>query len=252
MKPTLGNIAGLLGSVVTLAMVIPYLLSLQEHRYAYVVAYMVLLLLATTIGLFLHVRRYIRRLLIYLFTKSENMIVLERVTIYEFLARTRMRHEKRYHIQSNVNNLHEVSTRFGWSGTAELTPVPLNPDHKIVDMRMLDRMTHFTILLDRYYRKNEKLVTGFKIDDIDDSGMQSLMYLATGIFEKTRRVRLIVKLSDELKPRNIRIQIFRRYFDKSPSFVSDLTFDYEKRQISFEQEYPIYLSKYLLTWSLDE
>lgn len=251
MSKRLIDIISVVGSLVTIAMVIPVTMASEENKLLYTLLYILFIFIVFVSYIILIYKSVTVRFLKYFFTKNGNYNVLLRETIYEFKSRTEMYHEKKYIIRSNRNDLQEISTRFGWSKEQILTPTTINPKHQIVKTWKSDKMTHFTILLERHFKKGEVFTSGFKIDNILDKRKESLLYLSTGIFEKTKKVRLLVKFNVKLIPKNIEIKIFKNYFDLSPMFTNKLDYDFENKEVSFEHLYPIKLSKYLITWEFE-
>lgn len=251
MGKTLFNVLSIAGSIVTIVMVIPVIMASNEHKQLYLSVYLVSVFIFFAICISIYYKSAVLRYIRYLFSKSGNYLVLVRETRYEFLSRTEMYHEKKYKIQSKINDLQELNTRFGWSKEKDLTPIPIINSHSIAKTWKSDKMIYFTILFDRHYRKNEVLTTGFKLTNLEDPNKESQLYLSTGIFEKTKLVRLILKFEKTLIPKNIEIKIYKKYFDLSPIFHESLEYDFENREVVFEHDYPLKLSKYMITWEFE-
>lgn len=253
MKKSLLGIINIIAAVITILMVIPVILASNEHRLLYLIIYISLLLLIVFLLIYFRFKEdTFRYLKYYFFTKSGKYNVNLKETVYEFKSRTQMFHQKKINITSRTNDLISISSRYGWSKDEVIPIKTLNKNHQIVKTWKSDKMMNFTILFDRYYRKGETLTTGFKLENLNDKNKESDLYLSTGIFEKTKLVRLILLFEKNLLPINIELKVFKNYFDISPYIIKKLEYDYAKKKIVFEHSYPIKLSKYIITWEFDE
>lgn len=252
MKKSLLGIINIIAAVITILMVIPVILASNKHRLLYLIIYISLLLLIVFLLIYFRFKEDTFRYLKYFFTKSGKYNVNLKETVYEFKSRTQMFHQKKINITSKTNDLINISSRYGWSKDEVIPIKTLNKNHQIVKTWKSDKMMNFTILFDRYYRKGETLTTGFKLENLNDKNKESDLYLSTGIFEKTKLVRLILLFEKNLLPINIELKVFKNYFDISPYIIKKLEYDYANKKIVFEHSYPIKLSKYIITWEFDE
>ena len=236
-------------AVITIVAVIP--LILEGFSVNIMLIYLILIVLIYTVPfLCKHRGKILNIILYYIGTHKYNVTLRE--TIYEFLSRTDMRHEKHFILCSRINGLNEYTTRFGWSKEGELNVEPLVQNQIIARKWDNDKMKYLTLLFDRYYKKGESINTGILLDNLKDEEKKSLLYLSTGIFDRTKTVRLIVKLNRDLKPKNIFLNYYKQYFDYFPDGVKPLNYDYENLKIEYTENYPRKNSKYVITWDFDE
>lgn len=242
------KITNTLCAIITILTVIPMLT--EGFNIYWVIGYSVIILLIYGIPLWVKYGTKIKTIFIYYLGLQKYDVEL-RETIYRFLSRTEMEHIKHFTIVSRINGLNEYSTRVGWSKDGELDIKPYNSTQTIVSKWKNDKMTHLTLLFDRYYKRGEKIETGIILDNLKDPEKESMLYLSTGIFENTKKVCLKIECPAILCPTNIQLSFFREYFDPYPTYTKQLTYNYEDKKIEFEEDFPVKGSKYMITWEFN-
>lgn len=188
----------------------------------------------------------------YLLGPKYGYIMNLRETKYEFMDRTHMRHEKKYEIKSLVNNLSIFTDRYFWSKDSKCVVEPLYKKHYIAYQWMDEGANFFSILFENPNKKGSVIHTGIKIDNLVDENKESELFLSTGIYERTKKLRMLVKFNKELIPKNIKLRIFKDASITYPIFEYELKYDYENCHILYEDSYPIYGYKYNIVWEFEE
>lgn len=192
--------------------------------------------------------RYIR----YFFT-SDGLYILDSKNItYQFLDRTNMIHKKTYMIRSCTNGLMSFSDRYWWTKNCKCVVKSLYENLQVSNGWTDHGMPFYTINFDRKYKKNEIIKAGILIDSLKDKNKESKLFLSTGIYEKTKQLRMIIKFDKSLEPIDIKLRIFKDYINGPPIAEKILEFDYKNYQICFSHKYPLLGCQYLILWKFKE
>lgn len=244
----INKITNTLSAIVTIVLAIPTLYT--GFNAAIVWTYIIIIFMIYIIPLLVKYKGKLYNIALYYMGNQEYNVEI-RDTYYEFITRTSMKHIKSFIIIPKIKQLNQYSTRYGWSKDGEYDVQPLFENQNIVKKWKNDKMTHITILFDRYYSKNERLKTGLLLNDLEDKNKESQLYLSTGIFDRTKLVKLTVKFEKNLYPCNIKLYYYKYYFDLSPAFVKELKYNFEESKIEYTESFPVLNSKYMITWDFE-
>lgn len=88
-----------------------------------------------------------------------------------------------------------------------------------------------------------------EMDTISDPNHEAKPFLSTGIYEATKHLKMQIVFGKSVTPHNPKLLVFRNYVERVPIRTKELQFDTHSRTISFEEEYPGYGYKYLISWA---
>jgi hypothetical protein len=192
---------------------------------------------------------YLYRYFKYIFVPKKAYIMNLRETYYEFKSRTKMIHKRKFEIRSCVNNLEAFTDRYRWSKEQNCVIVPLVRNQEIMHEWEEYGWKFYSVKFDRQYFKNDSVNVLTSIENLDDEKNESKLFLSTGIYEKTKLLRMIVKFNKDLSPHQIKLRISKDFINNATCFEYDLDYDYDKRQILYEHKYPLYGYRYMILWS---
>ena len=188
----------------------------------------------------------------YLFTATSSYSLNIREATYEFIDRTHMVHTKHVVLKSAVNNFYQFTDRYNWSKKSACNLKPIYDGQQITYSWQEQGWNFYTILLNKALKKRDTIETGIIIEDLVDESKESMLFLSSGIYEKTKLLRLCVKFGPELMPKRIKFKIYKNPFDPLPYFEKELAYDHVKNQILLDVKYPIFSYKYFIVWEFDE
>lgn len=196
-------------------------------------------------------RSLIYRFIIYIFTGKHDHYLKSRSLYYEYSDRSHMEHSKDFEVVSKSDTFEMFTDRYVFSGESNCSLHPLYSGQKIIWECKDHGWNFYSIRLDSPVSKG-KIKMGMKMNTIHDPNHTAKLFLSTGIYEATERLKMEVKFGEGLTPVNAKLRIYRDYVDRAPIEERNLDFDPDKRTISYEEMYPVYHYKYLIAWTFDD
>jgi hypothetical protein len=199
-----------------------------------------------------HKRWYDR--FVYMFSRNEKKYnVLLRDVTYEFIDKTHMRYRKFHKIKSNMNGLSTFEDRYMWLSDEAIEIVPLYPKQRIKYKWNNNFWDYFCIDLGDSYFKNDVIETGAVLNNLVCQNYRTRLFLSCGIYYKTKKLSLTVKLPPDFRPINGEFLVYRNYDDGGSEIYRE-QLQYSPEDCSFKKEvmYPRKGRRYLIRWDLDE
>lgn len=198
-----------------------------------------------------HKRWYDR--IAYIFSRNEKKYnVLLRDVTYEFIDKTHMRYKKYYMIKSNIDGLNTFEDRYMWLSDEAVDIAPLYPKQRVKYKWSNNFWDYFCIGLGDSYLKNDVIETGAVLNNLVCRDYRTRLFLSCGIYHKTKKLLLTVKLPPEFRPVNGEFLVYRNY-DDGGSEIHRESLKYSAEDCEFKKEvmYPRKGRRYLIRWDLE-
>lgn len=252
MKDKISDIA----SVMTIMVSVPTLISWFKGNKllaGILGALCIILLIISTISVLKNKHKsLIYRRIAYLLTPKYNYVLALRDVKYEYRDREHIDHSKFYKIIPKIECFESFTDRYVFSGEPICKVKSTYRNQKIVHEWKDHGWNFFTIELPEPAQRGREVTMGMKMDTIEDINHTAVPFLSTGIYEPTIKLKMEVKFGSGIIPFDPKLRIYKDYVDRHPVDEKPLTFDAEKRIISYEELYPVYHYKYLIAWSFKE
>jgi|GEM_PF-2066909 len=237
---------------------------IDNHTVVFSWSYIIALVIAILFFLIFAIKRNttfryeLKKFFVYYFTHTDESLFIERKeSIYIFKDRTHMEHIKNHVIRSKVSQLCNYSDKFKWS----------KPQSKAEEDKMLKNLSANGTGCNISTKRNENWIEytlnftgigkgetkelGITLKNLEDSNMESLLFLSGNVIYKTKEFLLKVVIEDvSLFPTNIEYKIYNNYASSFPVFTKKLDFKNEgtKKCIEYIESKPIPGYRYVISW----
>ena len=177
----------------------------------------------------------------------------QKLVIYDFVERTKMRHEKAFYVKVLHTSFTGINDKYKWTGEAPLTVTAKDPArYHIEPLGSKFGLERYNIVMngDKKFSVGDTFEMVSCIDEIEDLSMKSSLHLSSGIYERTDCLVLKVLFNPNLQPINARCLEYIHYNDdyhyKSENLEAKL--DGSKKCLEWIVKKPLHGAKYMIEW----
>lgn len=148
------------------------------------------------------------RILYYLSIPTQDYYYIYEKLTYTYFDYYKMEFESSDFIKS-LTERDDISGRYKWSSFSDYIQLEAIRSNQLIAKEWkLYGYSHYTVKLDKMYKKGEVISTGFRIKNLIDTLKISEPFLAIDIKNKMKKLELIVEMNGNLKAINARFQVF--------------------------------------------